>query len=219
MRAQYSGRCGVCSQSISPGEEIVSGGEASRWIHQGCGSQGTLTPVAGEVGPGRVVAPGPGSAVIAGPGSAAPDRATVVFTDGSCLVNPGGPGGWAWAVDTERHDSGPDPSTTNQRMEIRAAYEAVKAHPGPVHVVSDSQYVVNCFAQAWWRGWHSRGWLNSAKKPVANRDLWEPFIALVLERGDVTFEWVKGHAGHDMNEFVDQLAGAAAHRAQKSQLL
>ena len=137
-----------------------------------------------------------------------------IFTDGSCLVNPGGPGGWAWAIDAERHDSGPDPSTTNQRMEIRAAYEAVKAHPGPVHVVSDSQYVVNCFAQSWWRGWHSRGWLNSAKKPVANRDLWEPFIALVLERGDVTFEWVKGHAGHDMNEFVDQLAGAAAQQAQ-----
>ncbi|MGJ9423019.1 ribonuclease H family protein [Aeromicrobium sp. CF3.5] len=198
MRAQYSGRCGVCSQSISPGEEIVSGGEASRWIHQGCGTEATLKMPSG--------APSPGSA--------APDRATVVFTDGSCLVNPGGPGGWAWAVDTRRHDSGPDPSTTNQRMEIRAAYEAVKAHPGPVHVVSDSQYVVNCFAQSWWRGWHSRGWLNSAKKPVANRDLWEPFIALVLERGDVTFEWVKGHAGHDMNEFVDQLAGAAAHRAQ-----
>lgn len=203
MRAQYPGRCGVCSQSIAPGDEIVSGGETSRWIHQACGTQGALD------------APAPSSArTVVKPGGAAPDRATVVFTDGSCLVNPGGPGGWAWAIDTDRYDSGPDPSTTNQRMEIRAAFEAVKAHPGPVHVVSDSQYVVNCFAQSWWRGWHSRGWLNSAKKPVANRDLWEPFIALVLERGDVTFEWVKGHAGHDMNEFVDQLAGAAAQQAQ-----
>lgn len=200
MRAQYPGKCGVCSQSISPGDEIVSGGEASRWIHQACGAQGTLTVPA--------AAPRPGSR--------APESATVVFTDGSCLVNPGGPGGWAWAIDTEQHDSGPDPSTTNQRMEIRAAYEAVKAHPGPLHVVSDSQYVVNCFAQSWWRGWHSRGWLNSAKKPVANRDLWEPFIALVLERGDVTFEWVKGHAGHDMNEFVDQLAGEAAQAAAQA---
>ena len=181
---------------------IVGVGDSSRWIHQACGTQGTLTPDA---------APAP--VPVSKPGSKAPTKATVVFTDGSCLVNPGGPGGWAWAVDTEHHDSGPDPSTTNQRMEIRAAYEAVKAHEGTLHIVSDSQYVVNCFGQSWWRGWHKRGWLNSAKKPVANRDLWEPFIELVLERGDVTFEWVKGHAGHDMNEFVDELAGAAAQLA------
>ena len=203
MRAQYPGKCGVCSQSISPGDEIVSGGQSSRWIHQGCGTA-----------PDSAASSAPAAAPK--PGSRAPASATVVFTDGSCLVNPGGPGGWAWAVDTEEHDSGPDPSTTNQRMEIRAAFEAVKAHSGPLHVVSDSQYVVNCFAQAWWRGWYSRGWLNSAKKPVANRDLWEPFIELVLERGDVTFEWVKGHAGHDMNEFVDQLAGAAAAQAAQA---
>lgn len=208
MRAQYPGRCGVCTQSISPGEEIISGGESSRWIHQACSDQGALT------GAGPAAGQATGAAPL--PGSKAPASATIVFTDGSCLVNPGGPGGWAWAVDTEQHDSGPDPSTTNQRMEIRAAFEAVKAHPAALHVVSDSQYVVNCFAQTWWRGWHSRGWLNSAKKPVANRDLWEPFIELVLERGDVTFEWVKGHAGHEMNEFVDELAGAAAQLAHRS---
>ena len=202
MRAQYPGTCGLCSQSIKPGDDIVGVGESSKWIHQACGTQGTLTTEAAPV-----------ATPVARPGSKAPTSATVVFTDGSCLVNPGGPGGWAWAIDTEHHDSGPDPSTTNQRMEIRAAFEAVKAHEGAVHVVSDSQYVVNCFTQRWWRGWHSRGWLNSAKKPVANRDLWEPFIELVLEREDVTFEWVKGHAGHDMNEFVDQLAGAAAQLA------
>ncbi|MGB9013641.1 MAG: ribonuclease H [Aeromicrobium sp.] len=202
MRAQYPGTCGLCSKPIAPGDDIVGVGESSRWIHQACGTQGTLTPDAAPV-----------AVPIATPGSRAPSAATVVFTDGSCLVNPGGPGGWAWAIDTQHHDSGPDPSTTNQRMEIRAAFEAVKAHPGPLHIVSDSQYVVNCFTQNWWRGWHSRGWLNSAKKPVANRDLWEPFIELVLTRGDVTFEWVKGHAGHDMNEFVDELAGAAAQLA------
>jgi ribonuclease HI len=207
MRAQYPGTCGVCSRPIAPGDDITGVGSSRQWIHQACGTQGTLTPDA-PVAAEPVVLPAAST-----PGGSAPAGATVVFTDGSCLVNPGGPGGWAWAIDPDHHDSGPDPSTTNQRMEIRAAYEAVRAHPGTLHVVSDSQYVVNCFAQRWYRGWHARGWLNSAKKPVANRDLWEPFIALVLERGDVTFEWVKGHAGHEMNELVDQLAGAAARLA------
>jgi ribonuclease HI len=77
-------------------------------------------------------------------------------------------------------------------------------------VVSDSTYVVNCFRDAWWRGWLARGWTNSAKKPVANRDLWEPLVALVAERGDVAFTWVKGHSGHRMNDFVDRLAVAAS---------
>jgi ribonuclease HI len=95
-------------------------------------------------------------------------------------------------------------------MEITAALEAVRALDGPLVVVSDSTYVVNCFRDGWWRGWHTRGWLNSAKKPVANRDLWEPLVDLVAERGDVTFRWVKGHAGDPMNELADRLAVAAA---------
>jgi len=95
-------------------------------------------------------------------------------------------------------------------MEIRAAFEAVTAHPGPLEVVSDSTYVVNCFRDRWWEGWIRRGWTNSAKKPVANRDLWEPFVELVRDRGDVTFRWVKGHSGHPMNDLVDQLAVEAA---------
>ena len=97
-------------------------------------------------------------------------KALVVYTDGSCSVNPG-PGGWAWAVDRDRFASGSVPSTTNQRMEIQAAFEAVKALPGPVEVVSDSTYVVNCFRDRWWQGWLARGWTNSQRKPVANRDL------------------------------------------------
>jgi len=95
-------------------------------------------------------------------------------------------------------------------MEIRAAFEAVTAHPGPLEVVSDSTYVVNCFRDRWWEGWIRRGWTNSAKKPVANRDLWEPFVELVRDRGDVTFRWVKGHSSHPMNDLVDQLAVEAA---------
>ncbi len=135
---------------------------------------------------------------------------TRVWTDGACRGNPG-PGGWAWAVDGGPEGSGAHPATTNQRMEIQAAFEAVKALTGPVEVVSDSTYVVNCFKQRWYVGWHKRGWTNSAKKPVANRDLWEPFIALVLERGDVRFSWVKGHSGDRMNDRVDQLAVEASH--------
>ncbi len=105
--------------------------------------------------------------------------------------------------------SGAADHTTNQRMEINAAYQAVLALEGPLEVVSDSTYVVNCFRDGWWKGWHKRGWKNSQKKPVANRDLWEPFIDLVNERGDVKFRWVKGHSGDPMNDLVDELAVAA----------
>jgi ribonuclease HI len=95
-------------------------------------------------------------------------------------------------------------------MEITAALEAVRALEGPLEVVSDSTYVVNCFRDRWWEGWLRRGWVNSARKPVANRDLWEPFIELVRARGDVTFRWVKGHSGDRMNDLVDLLAVEAA---------
>jgi ribonuclease HI len=131
---------------------------------------------------------------------------TVVYTDGACSGNPG-PGGWAWAVVDGPFASGFEERTTNQRMEITAAHEAVlNAPPGPVEVVSDSTYVVNCFRDRWYEGWKRRGWTNSQKKPVANRELWEPFIDLVLERGDVTFRWVKGHSGDKWNDVVDALA-------------
>jgi ribonuclease HI len=96
-------------------------------------------------------------------------------------------------------------------MEIRAALEAVRAHPdGPLQIVSDSTYVVNCFRDRWWAGWQRRGWVTSARKPVANRDLWEPLITDVNRRGDVTFSWVKGHSGHPLNDLVDMLAVEAA---------
>ena len=134
-----------------------------------------------------------------------------IYTDGACIGNPG-PGGWAWAVvpDGSVYASGHEPHTTNQRMEVMAALEAVKANPGPITIVSDSAYVVNCFKDRWWAGWLKKGWINSQKQPVANRDLWEPFIKLVNERGNVTFKWVKGHSGDPMNDLVDELAVAAS---------
>jgi ribonuclease HI len=142
-----------------------------------------------------------------------PTGPRIVYTDGACSGNPG-PGGWAWAVapDGEPWASGGDPRTTNQRMEINAVLEAVRALPGPLHVMSDSTYVVNCFRDRWWVNWQRNGWRNSQRKPVANRDLWEPLVDLVNERGDVTFGWVKGHGSDPMNNLVDQLAVAAVVR-------
>ena len=139
--------------------------------------------------------------------------ARTVYTDGACLKNPG-PGGWAWAVEDGRFASGAEARTTNQRMEIAAALEAVRALEGELEVASDSTYVVNCFRDRWWEGWVARGWVNSARKPVANRDLWEPLVELVRARGDVRFRWVKGHAGDPMNELADQLAVEAARTQQ-----
>jgi ribonuclease HI len=135
----------------------------------------------------------------------------VVYTDGSCIRNPG-PGGWAWAVPGGPFASGAEPMSTNQRMEITAALEALRALDAPsVEVVSDSSYVVNCFRQRWWAGWRRRNWRNSQGKPVANRDLWEPLLALGLDAGrPVAFRWVKGHSGDPWNERVDSLALEAA---------
>jgi ribonuclease HI len=133
-----------------------------------------------------------------------------VFTDGACRGNPGR-GGWAWVTGDGRQAQGASPHTTNQRMEIRAALEAVLALPGPLVVVSDSTYVVNCFQRGWWRRWQRQGWTTSARTPVVNRDLWEPLIDLVTQRGDVTFKWIKGHSGNKLNDRADKLAVQASH--------
>lgn len=135
---------------------------------------------------------------------------TRAYTDGACRGNPG-PGGWAWAVEGGAWASGHDEDTTNQRMEIRAVLEAVGAVDGPLVVVSDSTYVVNCWRDDWWRGWIARGWRTSQKKPVANRDLWEPLVEVFRDRDDFSMEWVKGHGGDPMNDLVDRLAVAASY--------
>ena len=138
--------------------------------------------------------------------------ALIIYTDGACSGNPG-PGGWAWAVapDGVMNDSGAERHTTNQRMEVMAAWKAIQYFqddPRGLEIVSDSTYVVKCFTDGWWRGWVARGWRNSQKQPVANRDLWEPFIELVNARGNIDFRWVKGHSGDPMNDLVDRLAVA-----------
>lgn len=138
----------------------------------------------------------------------------VVYTDGACSGNPG-PGGWAWAVSPtgEPFGSGGESHSTNQRMEITAVIEALRHFSDtsvPIEIVSDSTYVVHCFRDKWWEGWMRRGWKNSQRQPVANRDLWEPLIETVRSRGNVTFSWVKAHNGDPMNELVDSLAVAAS---------
>ncbi len=139
---------------------------------------------------------------------------SLVYTDGACSGNPG-PGGWAWAVPQGRYASGPARHTTNQRMEITAVLEAVKTLDGPLVVVSDSTYVINCFRDRWWEAWLLKQWINSQRKPVANRDLWEPLIEIVRVR-DITFRWVKGHSGNPMNDLVDWLA-VEAGRTQRGE--
>ncbi len=110
-------------------------------------------------------------------------------------------------------DSGGEPHTTNQRMEVTAVLRALQALPGPLLVMSDSTYVVNCFRQKWWVGWERRGWRNAQGKPVANQDLWKDLLALALDPSrPVSFEWVKGHSGDRMNDVVDQMATQAAAR-------
>jgi ribonuclease HI len=138
-----------------------------------------------------------------------------VYTDGACSGNPG-PGGWAWAVapDGEPNGSGGEPMTTNQRMELLAALEALRtlAPSGEtIRVVSDSLYVVKCFLDKWWVRWERNGWRNTKKQPVANADLWKPLVE--FERaGNVQWEWVKGHSGDRLNDFVDGMAVAAIPR-------
>lgn len=138
----------------------------------------------------------------------------VVTTDGSCLGNPG-PAGWAWALSESVWCAGANPRTTNNLMELRAVYEALKALPAsrPLVIQTDSQYVISVFTE-WMNDWISRGWRTAARKPVANKANIE-LIAQLLTGRDVEWKHVRGHQGHLMNEFVDRRAHAAA-TAQKN---
>ena len=133
-----------------------------------------------------------------------------VYTDGACRGNPGR-GGWAWAVPNGPWGGGAARRTTNQRMEVQAVLEALRTLDGPLTIYSDSTYVVNCFRDRWYVNWQRKKWLNSKRRPVANRDLWEPLIDLYLAReDDIAFKWVRGHSGNVWNDRADQLATEAA---------
>lgn len=136
----------------------------------------------------------------------------IAYTDGACSGNPG-PGGWGvlmTANGTEKELTGGAADTTNNRMELQAAIEALKAlkQPAVITIVTDSTYVKQGITE-WIKGWKQKGWKNAAKKPVKNADLWQELDRLTHESGhQVTWEWVKGHAGHDGNERADALARA-----------
>jgi len=130
------------------------------------------------------------------------------FTDGACSGNPG-PGGWGVLLrraGAEKELYGGETNSTNQRMELQAAIEALKAlkRPCKITIYSDSKYVIQGITE-WIHGWKRNGWKNAGKKPVANRDLWQALDTLNSTH-EVTWQWVKGHAGHPGNERADELA-------------
>lgn len=135
-----------------------------------------------------------------------------ISTDGACLGNPG-PGGWGVILRAGQHEkelSGAEPDTTNNRMELTAAIRALQAlkQPSRVDLRTDSTYVRNGI-MSWVANWQRNGWRTSAKQPVKNADLWRELVD-ACERHDVTWHWVKGHAGDRDNEIADRLASAAA---------
>jgi ribonuclease HI len=135
-----------------------------------------------------------------------------LITDGACLGNPG-PGGWACILkygDHKREISGSAPQTTNNRMELTAAIEGLRAlkHGCEVEVITDSEYLKNGIT-TWIHGWKRNGWKTSAKKPVVNQDLWETLDELVAQH-QTRWTWTKGHANHEDNNRCDELATQAA---------
>jgi ribonuclease HI len=139
-----------------------------------------------------------------------------LITDGACLGNPG-PGGWAYILRFGKHAreaSGSARETTNNRMELTAAIEGLRAlkEPCKVEVVTDSEYVKNGITK-WIHGWKRNGWKTAARKPVVNQDLWE-LLDSAANGHDIKWTWTKGHASHDDNNRCDELATRAA-REQK----
>lgn len=132
----------------------------------------------------------------------------VIYTDGACSGNPG-PGGWAALLRYGRHEkllTGAASRTTNNRMELRAAVEALRAlkHPCKVDLYTDSDYLRRGITE-WLPQWQARGWRTASKKRVKNRDLWQA-LAEEAAKHDITWHWVEGHAGHPDNERVDRAA-------------
>ena len=149
-----------------------------------------------------------------------------LWTDGACSGNPG-PGGWGYLTDDGRHENfGHRVDTTNQRMEVEATGQGLLALYRDEYysdlkelvVVTDSRYVVDCFTKKWHEGWERRGWKTAKGQPVKNEKLWRTTIRVVKAweaRGvRVSFQWVKGHAGHGLNERADQLAVRGREKAR-----
>ena len=134
-----------------------------------------------------------------------------IFADGACSGNPG-PGGWGAVLkcpglDLEKRFSGAEAETTNNRMELTAVIRGLLALRRPCRVVvtTDSRYVVDAFGKGWLRNWQKNGWRTAAKQPVKNEDLWRELMAAAAPH-QVSWQWIRGHAGHAENELADRLA-------------
>jgi len=141
----------------------------------------------------------------------------VIYTDGACKGNPG-PGGWGVVLrsaDKEKHLHGGELMTTNNRMEMTAVIEALKALKMACHVslYTDSKYVMQGVTE-WMGGWKARGWKTAGKDPVKNVDLWQEIDEL-LGKHQIDWQWVKGHAGHPGNELADALANQGVEEILK----
>lgn len=139
----------------------------------------------------------------------------ILYTDGACSGNPG-PGGWGALLlwkGKEKEITGGAPDSTNNRMEMKAVIEGLKALNKPCHVKihSDSALIVNSFKQGWIKNWQNRGWKKSNKKPVENRDLWEEMLK-AMEPHKIDWIKVKGHADNQLNNRVDELAVRASQK-------
>jgi ribonuclease HI len=135
----------------------------------------------------------------------------IIHTDGACSGNPG-PGGWGAILSYGEHEKelkGGEPHTTNNRMELMGAISALEAlkRPSTVELHTDSKYVHDGISK-WIHGWKRNGWKTAVKKPVKNVDLWQR-LDQAIQRHEVHWRWVKGHAGHELNERADKLAVAA----------
>ncbi len=142
-------------------------------------------------------------------------KTVYIYTDGACSGNPG-VGGWAAILiynEFRKEMSGADAMTTNNRMELSAVINGLKALKEPCRVIltTDSKYVCDAVTKGWAKSWQKRGWIKSDKKPALNSDLWQELLDL-LKIHDVEFKWVKGHAGHPENERCDELAVSAYKR-------
>ncbi len=143
------------------------------------------------------------------------EQTVYLYTDGACTGNPGA-GGWGVLLRYGRHEKelfGGEAETTNNRMELTAVIEGLKAlkRTSRVEICTDSQYVKNGM-QSWIHGWKKNGWKTSAKQPVKNEDLWRELDRLAAAH-NVSWKWVKGHAGHPENERADALANRGAAEA------
>lgn len=142
-------------------------------------------------------------------------KTVYIYTDGACSGNPG-VGGWAAILiynEFRKEMSGADAMTTNNRMELSAVINGLKALKEPCRVIltTDSKYVCDAVTKGWAKSWQKRRWIKSDKKPALNSDLWQELLDL-LKIHDVEFKWVKGHAGHPENERCDELAVSAYKR-------